>query len=575
MNRTKRFCSQVRSACFAAVLMLLALTVASCGSDHAKILPADCPGVVKVNVKSLLDKANAEERPEVKDLKEKMLDYADEHFSSSTHKRLKEMLDDPAEFGVDLREAVYIYAPSKSFRYSGFVAKVLDDDKLYDFLEMMVDEEKETGKLKEYDNCRMLVARNGEAALAFDGDVLIMAVSVDGEGRAARDLCKRFDTMGEESILDNAAFSEMDSRDDDVAACLVYENLMKVMPAAMQEEFKKVTKGTDVDGFALLAGLNFDTDNVEAWMEPYALTDEAKSQMERYAGLTQEVSGKFLSKLSKDMFLVAGMGADGSKYWAEIARNSFVKELFQREPEMAKTFESLFKSVQGEGVFALGMPGEDAREPLMTAFVDLRKTDAVESLLARLAGGNVAAEPVAADTVVVVDDVAVADDSYGGYGGDYGYGSYEYTPYQEEPQLSKDASTGYYRYCFNTYHSADTPARYALTGTKNGLFFFSNQPGFDPSASASPSLAGVDYAERIKGTVGYCVMDFRTLLKHPEVRRELERTPLASYADYLSTFEVYAGKDMKVSAKLYLKDMGKKDTALSLLVDLIAEASGL
>lgn len=570
MNKMKHYLlHSCRRAALAALFVLLAVSVASCGSDHAKILPADCPGVVKIDVKSLLEKSQLDERSEVKDWKEKALDYADEHFSSSTHKRLKEMFDDPAEFGVDLREAVYVYAPSKSFKYAGFVAKVLDEDDLYEFLEMMRDENKDMGKLKEYDNCRMLVSDNGRAALAFDDDILIFAASVDDEARVARDLSRRFDEMGDESILDNPAFAEMDARDGDVTAYLSYGDLFKVMPEYMTKELKQMTKGTGIDGFALLAGLNFGDETVEAWAEGCPLTDEARAQMEKYAGMQREVSGKYLAKLPKETFLVAGFGVEGAKWWSEITKQSVVKEALQKEPEMAKMFGDICKAVEGEGVFAMGLPeSDDAHEPLMTAFVDLKSNAAVEKLLSQMAGGNVStdvSDSVAYGDTEVYADSVVAEPDY------YGYGYYDYDPYVSEPAFSKDPATGRYRYCFNTYHSADTPARYAVLGTTKSLFYFSNQSGFDPKASASPSLAGADYAERIKGKVAYGVIDFRTLFGNSEVRKEIDRSPFADYADHLSTLEMYADKDMKGSMVLYLKDLGKNATPLSLLVDMIAD----
>ena len=56
MNKMKHYLlHSCRRAALAALFVLLAVSVASCGSDHAKILPADCPGVVKIDVKSLLE----------------------------------------------------------------------------------------------------------------------------------------------------------------------------------------------------------------------------------------------------------------------------------------------------------------------------------------------------------------------------------------------------------------------------------------------------------------------------------------------------------------------------------------
>lgn len=564
MNIVKDSFSNVRGLFTGLMLLLVTVAVSSCSGDHARILPEDCAGVVKIDVKSIFDKSGLKGSSDVKDWKEKILEAADKDFSSSTCKRIEEILDDPSELGVDLRKPVYIYAPSKSFPYAGFVAKVLDDDDLYRFLEMMADEEDNLGKFKEYDNYRTFVSPDGKEALAFNGDVLILAVDVEGGGRVTRDLGKRFDEMDKTSILDNPEFAEMDGRDDDVAMCLMMDNLMKVMPASVAENVRKGTQGFDVEGYSVLAGLSFGSESVDAYMETLAMSDKAKKQMKESADIQKEVTGKYLEKVSKEAFAAGGFGFDGPAFWKMICKNEAVRKLLDEEPEKARMIEDVVNTVSGEGFFALTAPRGDDKYPLLSGFVDIKNRSAVDALMAEITGlkadGNSAAAGLASS-----DSVAVAEASEV-YDYDDAYDYWERAPVV--PEFSRDPVTGCFRYCLDRY--ADNP-KFVSFGTTEKMFFFSNEEGFKPEGKVSASLAKADYAGRIKGKTSFMVVDFRTLFENAEMREEISRTPFKNYSDNLSTFEMYSEKPAKVTASLRFRDMGKNETPLSLIVSFIAD----
>ncbi|MBQ8277326.1 MAG: DUF4836 family protein, partial [Bacteroidaceae bacterium] len=120
--------SATRRLVYAFAFITAAFLLTACSNDYANVLPEDCAGVVKIDLKSIADKAQLDENAELKDLKAAFLDKAQEEMDGSHYKELKEMLDNPEKLGIDLRSPVYLFAPSKSFPYAGLVAKTLDDE---------------------------------------------------------------------------------------------------------------------------------------------------------------------------------------------------------------------------------------------------------------------------------------------------------------------------------------------------------------------------------------------------------------------------------------------------------------
>lgn len=535
---------------FAAVAVMACLT--ACSDDYAKVLPADCAGVVKVDAKSIAEKARLGDNADLKDFKEQFRDKAEEVFSRSSRERLDEILENPAEAGIDLSRALYFFAPSKSFPYAGMVAKVLDEDDLETTVSMLL-KESGTGRLKEYDECRLAVIDDGRAAVAFDGKSLIVAAAIDRhDGRIARDVRKRFAEKGENSVFDNEAFAEMADRGDDVSACLMMGNLLKVLPVDEREEIRELCKTTHLQDWSLIAGLRFGDETVEAYLEPLAGSDAARAELQKGRDVMPAVQGKFLARLADDVFFVVGSGFDGKKYWDYISGIDVVKREIDRRPEVADLVRRAVCAVGGEWTVGVAAPQADGRqEPVVEGFADIREKTAVESLL------DSAMARFGTQTRLAFNE-------------DYETNGGEMLVEKTYEVMTRDAAKGTYRFVLSP--GADVPS-VATIAVAAQTFGFSMRPDFSLTVQPRKSLATADYAGRIEGCRAFAVLDFRTLGDDATVRKEVERSGFEDYFDKLATAEVYIDKDMRYSACLRFRDLGKKETPLTLLTDLFSDAA--
>lgn len=534
----------------ALTVFVTAVLLTACSDDYAKILPEDCAGVVKVDADGIAEKARLSENPDWQDWKDRLLEKAEEQLSGSSYKKLKEMLDNPKEFGIDLRKPLYFFAPSKSFPYAGVVAKMLDDDDFEEFVEMVL-KETEEGRIKEYENCKIAVDPSGKTAVAFDEEAVMLAVAMDGDnGRIARDINRRFGEKEESSIFDNPAFKEMNGRDDDVTACLIMKNLLKVLPVDEREEMKQLCKATRLQDWSLVSGLRFGDDDVEAYIEPIAGTEEAKREMEKAKEMLPAVQGKHLSRLADDAFLVLGSGLNGKKYWDYISKIDVIKRELDRNPEPAAMLRDVVCTIAGEWTAGIAAPSLEAKDvPVIDGFVEINDKAVINRTLDSLR------------TKFGTKTIYVYNEGYDMFGGDM------YTQKTVEV-MSRDAAKGTYRFIV---YPGDNNTPVVTMGTETKTFYFSTRNDFDATAKPKKSLADADFASRIKGELAFAVLDFRKLFENEVVRKGISRSGMEQYAEKLETAEIHVDRNCRYSIQVRFRDLGKKENPLTMLGEMISD----
>lgn len=550
LNNHSRVAARLRLAAFVVVAAALCLT--SCSDDYAKVLPADCSAVVKVNTKSVIKKAKLDKNDGLRDLTDKIRDEAEKNFSRTSRELLEEILDDPSKAGIDLRRSLYFFAPSKSFPYGGMVAKVSDEDDLESTLEMLL-KESEAGKLKEYDECKLATIDDGRAAVAFDGSTLLVAAAVERhDGRIARDIRKRFSEKGESSAFDSEAFKEIAARDDDMSACIVMENVLKMLPIDEREDIRNICKATNLKDWSVIAGLNFGDELVELYVEPLPGSDKAREELKRSNEIFPAVQGKFLAQLADDIFFVAGGGFNGKKYGDYISKLDVVKHELEKQPELVDMVRRAMCAVNGEWAMGVAAPQEgEPQRPQVCGFADIGGKTAVEGLL------NDAMARFGTQTRWAYNE------DYEYFGGNM----YEEKTFEV---MTHNTSDGTYRYDFSP--GSETPEVLTMA-VSDKTFGFSMRPKFSLTDKPSRSLASADYADRVKGNAVFAVFDFRTLGKNADVRKELSRAGLEDYFDKLETAEMYLNGNMRYTVSLRFRDLGKKETPLTLLADLLSDVA--
>ena len=146
---------------FQLVLLMMVLLMTSCSDtpDYVNMIPDNAVCVVKIDVKQISEKLN--ENGDVLSGKLERL-LAGDDATPEQREKLKAILDDPAEVGIDFRQPLLVSVSLKNGEPEPMMLAVVHDaDKLTELLKVMQIDEKEIKSL------------NGITYACHDGDVVI------------------------------------------------------------------------------------------------------------------------------------------------------------------------------------------------------------------------------------------------------------------------------------------------------------------------------------------------------------------------------------------------------------------
>lgn len=541
----------LRSVMLGGFAMFAVLLLTSCGEKYAKVLPADCSGVMKIDVASITEKAALEDNNDIKDVKEAIIEQCDKQgVSSEAQARIKELLEDPAKCGLDLRDPVFVYAPSKSFGYAGLVAKVHSVDDLKTNFELLKKEE-EGLKIKEYETCTVVYAENeDEVAIAWNDESFMVAGTVFGgssKSEARIDLRKHFEKMqdAEETIYDNKSFARLLDLKDDFAACMSMKDYMEMLPLSSRdkEEIESLIKDVPIKDFSYVMGLNFMDDAIVAHSELVAETDKAKKLLDEQKNLVDAVSAKYWDMLPNDAVAVLGANVHGKKLWDAMAKFSFIKDILNKNEEAKAVISHLLRAVEGESAMSISVKDD---EPAIAGFYGI--------------GGKKQAD----DFFKLIADKYGKREVYSYYDG-----------VQTVEQFYKDPTAD--RWLFKK-NPRDPESELFVAGATNDYAYFNTDSNFKPGQKPAKSLTDKEYKSRVEGKYGYFIVDFVSLMNNEQLKKELTRefrgvSALQDFVDKLSTFEVYVNEDLGYEAQLRFHDLDKGKTPLMIIAESIAESA--
>ena len=153
-----------------AISVLAVLLFASCtnDADYANLIPDDAYVVAKFNVAQIIDKADINSD---NSLTETLIDgIKDAELTAETKDKLTEIINNPAELGIDVRKPIYFYmCDEQDF---GVVGAVSDDAKLEELLSAASNE----GACSDIINEDMYsyVSVENEIVIAYDASRIII-----------------------------------------------------------------------------------------------------------------------------------------------------------------------------------------------------------------------------------------------------------------------------------------------------------------------------------------------------------------------------------------------------------------
>lgn len=191
-------------------MLIVALVLASCSKsmpDYAKIIPKDASAVARIDVRQISKKSGFGDNDKMKGKLEKLIK---ENLSGALKKKVQEIIEDPAEAGLDLRDPILIYAKPDNTDY-GILGTIYKAEKFEELLNAVAKEMDVEKVKKASDDLRYFSYRN--ILVTFNDDwFAITHLKDDDAKKEAKEIANRCES-DKKSIVDNEAFCRMCEKD--------------------------------------------------------------------------------------------------------------------------------------------------------------------------------------------------------------------------------------------------------------------------------------------------------------------------------------------------------------------------
>ena len=456
--------------------ILVAMSSCSKTPKCVSMLHDDPVVVARIDVRQLAEKG---ELSKEKDAIEEQLSS----LSEEARKKIKEILDDPVNLGLDLRDPIFASVDeSGDFRVVG---TVYDADDFRDFLKAM---SKDAGiEVKEKDDLTTVDLDGG--ILAFDGDCFLIT---QGEGSPK----KIFE--GDSKLVEDKDFAEMCDREGDVQVLVKGEPIAKVL-----ENQKDVADR--LKNVSLLYDLSFNQGEVVQTFETLFKDADAKKRFEQYTAMAGEIQGDFAEYFSKNGFVIFG-NIDGGKLYESLDKFDILERIAPAFGISEKDAESLIKSFKGD--FAFGINDFGRMNTGNGALYVSMSSDKLLKIIEEAAQGEL--KPAGTNQFAFVEDGA--NIALG-----YKKGAF-YATAKIDSVMGASFITPFEK-------AKNALSKNDVKGKGTGLYAFLNFRMFDSEPQAKEVFKDVDYAE------AYYDKDFKFIIR--VVLQDKEKNSLVPFVKFL------------------------------------------
>lgn len=301
------------------VLAVLIVSIISCSlktTEYTNAIPADATPIVSINLKSLAEKAEINDK-ENREALTKLTDAMKSGMNASTIQQLEAVIKDPSKSGLDITVPIYIFS-APTFDYPTLVAKVKNEEDLKSFFEAT---QKETlnSPVTTGDGYNF-VQVGKQVLLAFNASTLL-AVSYK-------------DTAQLDKIKEGIARFLKQTEEDSINKIMAFKKMQKLSgeinllfsPSTTQSIFAKqfnfnMPKGIDLKDLMSLASLSFEKGKIEMQVENYTEDPELKAMLKKQAEGTRPIENTFLKYFPKTTIALFSIGLNGDEFYHAIQEN--------------------------------------------------------------------------------------------------------------------------------------------------------------------------------------------------------------------------------------------------------------
>ena len=367
---------------FLSVALIIGM-VCSCstGPNYGKLIPKDAAVVVSFNIEKAIESSGMEGEDEPQEVLEKVLKKSD--FSRATREKLEEIIDDPDEAGLDLREPLMLFYSSTYKNEAGLTGAVYDAQKLEDLVNVMA-REALCNKVNTYGELRYSIM--GNMVLAFNDSWFFVTE-------------KKSNQMNEEAVLDEIEGLFLQDEEKSLYGTEVYEKMSagegffqillqgEGLEDMLQKypDFKQMMAGLpsdfDLSDIAYICDLSMNKGEILFSGETVLLTDEAEKWLEKYNGYGQ-IAGDFNSYISPDAILRVMSNVNGVSVSKQMAEQPDVMKALDR---MHMDFlPELLAGVKGDCAFYINGMIRHSDFPEMGIYVQTENADWLKYVLPKL-----------------------------------------------------------------------------------------------------------------------------------------------------------------------------------------------
>lgn len=307
------------------VLAVLVVSVISCSpktAEYTNAIPADATKVVSINLKSLAEKAEINDK-ENKEALTKLTDAMKSGMNASTIQQLEAVIKDPSKSGLDITAPVYFFS-APAFDYPTVVAKVSNEDDLKSFFEA-TQKDILNSPVTAGDGYSFVQAGK-QILLTFNASTFLAVSYKDAAqlDKVKEGIARLLKQTEEKSINKSLAFKKMQKLNGEV-------NLL-ISPSATHSIVAKqfnfgIPKGIDLKDLMSLASLSFEKGKIEIQIENYTEDPELKAIIEKQLKGTCPIENTFLKYFPKTTIALCSIGLNGEEFYYAIQEN----ELFRNE----------------------------------------------------------------------------------------------------------------------------------------------------------------------------------------------------------------------------------------------------
>ena len=352
---------------FISALVLTIMVLCSCSNtEYQKAIPANATLVMKVDVKSIADKADFK--------KSKYMLMLDAAIASTVKgedlKIVKEYMNDPQKMGFDFSTPLYLFMVGEDT--FGLTLKMGNEADLKDFLGLL-NNQGMVSKPTEKDGLTTGSLLD-DISYAYDSNTFLLLASINGKGTSTTNkMVKELMTMKEsDSFSSTEAFDRMNDEDQDV---VLYMN-GKVGKEALAEMVTAIMPSSvDIKDLDFLMDLNFEDGQASLKAKVWGKNKKAQALIDEADKNLDKIEGKYLDRVADNTMVWFGANVKGNWLLSKLKESKSMKEgLFMLE--RAIDIEQMLMSVDGDMAMEVQIDNVlEQKDPEYIVYANLKNSE--------------------------------------------------------------------------------------------------------------------------------------------------------------------------------------------------------